>query len=37
MYRRAASRLAWSLTALCAAMFLANVALYLATLPVLPP
>jgi hypothetical protein len=37
MYRRAASWLAWSLAALCAAVFLADVALYLATLPVLPP
>jgi hypothetical protein len=34
---RAAAWLAWSLAALCAVMFLANVALYLATLPVLPP
>jgi hypothetical protein len=35
--RRIASWLAWSLAALCVAMFLANVALYLATLPVQHP
>jgi hypothetical protein len=35
--RRAVARLAWALAALCVAMFLANVALYLATLPVQHP
>ena len=37
MSRRAAAWLAWSLAALCVAMFLVDVALYLATLPVKPP
>ena len=37
MSRRAAAWLAWSIAALCVAMFLADVALYLATLPVKPP
>jgi hypothetical protein len=37
MSRRAAAWLAWSLAALCVAMFLGDVALYLATLPVKPP
>jgi hypothetical protein len=36
MSRRAASWLAWSLAALCVAMFLADVALYLSTLPAKP-
>src|SRR5919112_1697572 len=37
MSHRAAACLAWSLAALCGAMFLVDVALYLATLPVKPP
>ena len=37
MSHRAAAWLAWSLAALCVAMFLVDVALYLATLPVKPP
>ena len=37
MSRHTAAWVAWSLAALCVAMFLVEVALYLATLPVLPP